>query len=174
MMTTETAVTLASYSHWADMLLFSAMESLPAGAASQGSGTLFGSMIGTLNHNFQVDLIWRAHLQGVAHGFSTRREMLYPELSQLIHAQRQVNQWYIEWAGQQTPASLNERVCFSFVSGKRGEMSRGGMLLHIVNHKTHHRGWVAEMFFAHDVNPPETDLCVFLSAPAERTADASS
>ena len=36
------------------------------------------------------------------------------------------------------------------------------MFLHIVNHKTYHRGWVSEMFFDWNINPPETDLCVFL------------
>jgi len=163
MMTTDTAVLLARYSHWADMVLFDAMARLPEGAARATSGTLFGSMIGTLNHNHQVDLIWRAHLQGVPHGFSTRRDVLHADLRQLVEEQQAVNEWYIDWAGRQTPASLGERVGFNFVSGKRGEMSRGGMFLHIVNHKTYHRGWVAEMFFDHDLNPPETDLCVFLT-----------
>lgn len=41
-------------------------------------------------------------------------------------------------------------------------MTLGGMFLHITNHKTYHRGWVSEIFFEYDVNPPETDLCVYL------------
>jgi uncharacterized damage-inducible protein DinB len=36
------------------------------------------------------------------------------------------------------------------------------MFLHVVNHKTYHRGWVSEMFFDSKVNPPQTDLSVFL------------
>ncbi|MFT3802593.1 MAG: DinB family protein [Burkholderiaceae bacterium] len=163
MMTTETAVTLARYSDWADRVLFESMEGLPEGAAYRTSGTLFRSMIGTLNHNYQVDLIWRAHLQGLEHGFSTRRDMLHADLGKLIEAQCRINQWYIDWAGRQTQASLSEQVAFNFVSGRPGRMSRGGMLLHIVNHKTYHRGWVAEMFFDHGMSPPETDLCVFLT-----------
>ncbi|MGH7985294.1 MAG: hypothetical protein ACREQX_03275 [Candidatus Binataceae bacterium] len=56
MMTKETAVMLARYSDWGDQVLFKAMADLPDGAVYRSSSTLFGSMIGTLNHNYQVDL----------------------------------------------------------------------------------------------------------------------
>jgi uncharacterized damage-inducible protein DinB len=153
---------LARYSNWADQVLFKAMEELPEGAASQTRQTLFGSMIGTLNHNYLVDLIWRAHLLGETHGFSTRRDLLHPDLGALVKEQSEINQWYIGWAKSQNAESLSERLKFNFVSGKAAEMTRGGMFLHIVNHKTYHRGWVSEMFFDWGINPPETDLCVFL------------
>lgn len=162
MFTTDTAVMLAKYGDWADQVLFRAIRSLPEGAASKPNGSLFGSMIATLNHNYQVDLIWRAHLLRVEHGFKTRRDVLHPDLDVLAQEQAQINRWYIDWAGQQTPASLGERLPFNFVSGKPAEMTRGGMFLHVVNHKTYHRGWVAEMFFAFGTNPPQTDLSVFL------------
>jgi uncharacterized damage-inducible protein DinB len=35
--------------------------------------TLFKSIIGTLNHSYVVDLIWQAHLEGRAHGFTRQR-----------------------------------------------------------------------------------------------------
>lgn len=161
MMTKETCVTLARYGDWADRVLFEAMAGLPEGAVHRTRRTLFNSMIGTLNHNFQVDLIWRAHLLGEKHGFSTRRDMLHPDFAVLIREQSAINRWYIEWAGAQTPESLDERLKFDFVSGRAGEMTRGGMFLHIVNHKTYHRGWVSQMFFDEGLNPPETDLCMF-------------
>lgn len=162
MLSRETAVMLASYSDWADQVLFDAIRALPEGAASRPGGGLFGSMIGTLNHNYQVDLIWRAHLLGLDHGFTSRRDLLHPELDGLAEAQSHVNRWYVEWAQQQTPDSLGERLKFDFVSGRPGEMTRGGIFLHVVNHKTYHRGWVAQMFFDVGSKPPETDLSVFL------------
>lgn len=163
MVTTDTAVMLASYSDWADRVLFEAISKLPKDAAYKPRKTLFGSMIGTLNHNYQVDLIWRAHLLGQRHGFSTRRDLLHPDLDALVAEQAEINKWYIDWAARQDADSLRQGLSFNFVSGKPGTMTRGGMFLHVVNHKTYHRGWVAEMFFEHDVNPPETDLCVFLT-----------
>jgi uncharacterized damage-inducible protein DinB len=153
---------LARYSDWADRVLFKAMEHLPEGAAYQTRQTLFGSMVGTLNHNYQVDLIWRAHLLGEKHGFSSRRDILHPDLGKLAKEQSMVDQWYIDWAKAQTPESLGESLKFNFVSGQAGEMTRGGILFHIVNHKTYHRGWVSQMFFEVGMTPPETDLSVFL------------
>ena len=163
MLTTETAVMLAKYSVWADKVLFDAIKKLPADAVYRKRSTLFGSMIGTLNHNYQVDLIWRAHLLSEKHGFSTRRDLLHPDFDALIHEQVRINQWYVDRADRQDADSLSVIGHFNFVSGKAAEMTRGGMFLHIVNHRTYHRGWVAEMFFEHGVNPPETDLCVFLT-----------
>jgi len=164
MLTTETATMLANYGNWADQVLFKAMQALPEGAVSQRRQTAFGSMIGTLNHNYQVDLIWRAHLLGEKHGFSSRRDMLHPDLEELAAEQSKVNQWYIDWAGNQTMESLGGRLKFNFVSGQAAEMTRGGMFLHVVNHKTYHRGWVCEMFFDAGAPPPQTDLSVYLTA----------
>jgi len=162
MLTTDTAIMLATYSNWADQVLFKAMEKLPEGAVYQTRQTLFGSMVGTLSHNYQVDLIWRAHLLGEEHGFSSRRDLLHPDFGALVTEQSKINQWYIDWAGSQDVESLGERVKFKFVSGKAAGMTRGGMFLHIVNHKTYHRGWVSEMFFDSGGKPPQTDLSVFL------------
>lgn len=162
MMTNDTAVMLARYSDWADQVLFEALENLPEGAVYRQGPTLFGSMLGTLNHNYQVDLIWRAHLLGAQHGFSSRRDILHPDLHGLVTEQSKVNQWYVDWARTQDAESLEQRLKFNFVSGEPGEMSRGGMLLHVVNHKTYHRGWVSQMFFDFGMKPPETDLSVYL------------
>ncbi|KAJ5378118.1 uncharacterized protein N7496_005527 [Penicillium cataractarum] len=163
MLTTETAVMMAKYNDWADRVLFKSIkEQLPEGAVYQARKTLFKSMVGTLNHNHQVDLIWRAHLLNEEHGFSNRRDLLYPDFDELVKNQLEVNQWYIDWAGNQDGESFSKRSKFNYVNGTPAEMTRGGMFLHIINHKTYHRGWVSEMFFEHDVNPPETDLCVYL------------
>lgn len=164
MITADTAVTLARYNEWADRVLFEAIRALPDDAARKPASTLFGSMIGTLNHNYQVDLIWRAHLSGEKHGFTSRRDILHPELDALARAQLEVDRWFIDWAARQDPGSIGQRVKFDFISGKPGEMARGGMFLHVINHKTYHRGWVSQMFFDFGAKPPETDLCVFLCA----------
>lgn len=162
MITTETAVMLAKYDDWADRVLFKAVAELPEGAVSAPRKTLFGSMIGTFNHNYQVGLIWRAHILSEEHGFSTRRELLHPEFDKLVEAQSELNQWLLEWAKHQDVESLSKKIKFNFVSGRPANMTVGGMFLHIINHKTYHRGWVSEMFFEYGINPPETDLCVYL------------
>lgn len=162
MLTTDTTLMLAQYNNWADQVLFKAIEALPEDAVYQNRQMIFGSMIGTLNHNYQVDLIWQANLLGEHHGFSSRRDLLHPELGALVTAQLKINQWYIDWAESQNSETLSERLKFNFVSGKAAQMARGAMFLHVINHKTYHRGWVSEMFFDIGARPPATDLSVYL------------
>jgi uncharacterized damage-inducible protein DinB len=53
-------------------------------------------------------------------------------------------------------------VRFTLIGGNPGVMTRSEILLHIVNHCTYHRGFVADMFYQVPARPPTTDLPVFL------------
>ena len=166
MLDLEGAKSLARYKAWADDLTSSAVAALPPGEAARERPTLFKSIIGTLNHSYVVDLIWQAHLEGREHGFTARNVVLYPELAALAEAQRKANEWLSNWVAAQTEASLREAVTFRLVSVDQGTMTRGEILLHIVNHATYHRGWVSDLFFQVPAKPPTTDWNVFLSAGA--------
>ncbi|HEV8260332.1 MAG TPA: DinB family protein [Burkholderiales bacterium] len=159
----ETATLLANYNAWADQTLFAALEKLPEGVKYQETKTLFKSIVGTLNHTYQVDLIWQAHLCGRKHGFTSRRDILHARLENLVRAQTEANLWFIDWAKQQSSETLAESVAFQFTSGQPAQMRKGVMFLHVVNHKTYHRGWVSQMFFEFDAKPPETDLSVYMT-----------
>jgi uncharacterized damage-inducible protein DinB len=163
MIDVETLKHLAEYNAWADQTLFDAMNKLPEGTVYRETKTLFKSMVGTLNHNYQVDLIWQAHLTGGQHGFSSRRDILHANFADLIRAQHEINLWYVGWAAEQVPDKLSELVNFNFTSGTPVQMQKGVMFLHVINHKTYHRGWVSQMFFDFDAKPPETDLSVYMT-----------
>ena len=158
----RTARMLARYNAWADREIFDAVAALAPGEAEKPRATLFKSIIGTLNHNLVVDLIWRAHIEGRSHGFKARNVIVHAELPALRAAQEEFDAWLVDWADAQTEASLNEIVEVTFISGKKGRVSRADMLLHIVNHTTYHRGWVAEMFFEVPARCPAADLPDFL------------
>lgn len=163
MMDVDTAHLLASYRLWADRLTFDAVAALPPGEATRQRPTPLKSILGTLNHNYVVDLIWKAHLEGRDHGFAARDLILHEDLPALWRAQQSVNRWYVDWSDRQTAPLLDETVRFRFVDGKHGAMTRGDILLHVVNHATYHRGWIAEMFFQVPAPNPTTDLPVYLA-----------
>lgn len=152
---------LARYNSWANKVLFDAVAALPAGEAAKERPTLFKTMIGTLNHLYVIDLIWQAHLEGRPHGFTRRDGVPHPELADLWRAQQEIDAWYLAWAERQTEVSLDELVAFTLTTGNKGVMTRGEILLHVVNHSTYHRGWVCDLFFQVPARPPETDLPVF-------------
>ena len=161
-MTPETAAMLTRYNAWANRLIFEAVAALPSGEATKKRETLFGSMAHTLNHNYVIDLIWQAHLEGRDHGFSARNTAAPPPLEELWRAQQGMDRWYMDWSDRQTAASLAEEVRFVLIGGNPGAMTRGEILLHVVNHTTYHRGFVADLFYQVPARPPTTDLPVFL------------
>lgn len=160
--------TLVRYSAWANERLFDALAALPPGEATVKRPTGFGNMVNTLNHSCVVDLIWRAHLLGKPHGFTSRITETQPSLEELRASQTGIDQWYIAYTDGLPDRALDEVVSFTFVDGGSGAMTRGDILLHVVNHKTYHRGYVADQLYQAGSRPPVMDLPVFLrdAAPA--------
>jgi uncharacterized damage-inducible protein DinB len=153
---------LVRYNAWANARLFGALATLAEGEAVAPRKTGFGNMVNTLNHAYVVDLIWKAHLEGKPHGFTSRITEKEPALRDLQAAQTAVDQWYIGYSDRLSGREHDEVVHFDFVDGGAGAMTRGDMLLHVVNHKTYHRGVVADMVYQAGSRPPVMDLPVFL------------
>lgn len=162
MITTRTARMLTRYNAWADRMIFDAVAALPEGEAGKERKSLFKNMIHTLNHNCVIDRIWQAHLEGREHGYIARNTPDHPPLDELRRQQQAVDDWYIAWSDALSDAALDEKVNFTLVGGNQGVMTRGEILLHIVNHTTYHRGFVADLFYQVPARPPTTDLPVFL------------
>lgn len=159
---------LARYNAWANKLIFDAVAALPDGEATKERQSLFRNMIHTLNHNYVIDLIWQAHLERREHGFTARNTADHPPLAELWRAQQEVDKWYIVWSDRLSDAALEEKVSFTLIGGNRGVMTRGEILLHVVNHTSYHRGFVADLFFQVPARPPTTDLPVYLRETATR------
>ena len=156
------ARTLARYNQWADELMLTAVAALPPGEATKQRPTLFKNIVHTLNHVYVIDRIFQAHLEGRPHGYSARNTAEHPPLTELWRSQRMVDEWYVGWSDRVSERELGERVEFEFVGGGNGAMTRGEMLLHVVNHTTYHRGFAADLFHQVPARPPTTDLTVFL------------
>lgn len=162
MITTHTARMLTRYNAWANKVMFDAVAALPEGEATKERKSLFRNMVHTLNHNYVIDLIWQAHLEGREHGFEARNTREHPPLAELWRAQQVVDGWYRNWSDAQTDDALNEEVRFTLIGGTPGAMTRGEILLHVVNHTSYHRGFVCDMFFQVPARAPTTDLPVYL------------
>ena len=161
MLTRAGAQALAEYKTWADGLILAAVAGLPPGEAARERPTPHKSLIGTLNHMYVVDLIWEAHLQGRAHGFTARNVIVHPQIGALAAAQTRADEWLSGWAAAQSDATLGEPVHFTLLSGKAGTLSRAEILEHIVNHSTYHRGFLASLLHQVPAKAPSTDWNVF-------------
>ncbi|CAM3420640.1 DinB family protein [Paracidovorax anthurii] len=153
---------LLRYNAWANARLFSALGALPAQEIHKPMVPGVGSIARALNHALVVDQIWQAHLEGRPHGFSSRNTEQEPSLSELQASQSRLDKWYIDYADTLSEADLDEPVSFQFVDGGAGCLRRADMMLHTVNHKTYHRGYVAVVLYQLGGKPPVMDLPVFL------------
>jgi uncharacterized damage-inducible protein DinB len=162
MTTTRTARRLTRYNAWANKEIFDAVAALPENEATKPRPSLFKNMVHTLNHNYVIDRIWQAHLQGRDHGYTARNTPDHPALAELWRLQQEVDAWYVAWSDQLTDAALDEQVPFTLIGGNRGVMTRGEILLHVVNHTSYHRGFVADLFYQVPARPPTTDLPVYI------------
>lgn len=162
MIPTRTARMLTRYNRWANDLMLDAVAKLPPGEATRPRTTLFRSIVHTLNHNYVIDAIFKAHLEGRDHGYSARNTSEPPPLDELRAAQRTMDDWWVGWSDRISEAELDETVKFTFVGGGPGAMTRGEIVMHIVNHTSYHRGFAADLFYQVPARPPTTDLTVFL------------
>jgi uncharacterized damage-inducible protein DinB len=163
MSTLRTTRMLTRYNAWANKVIFEAVAKLPEGEATKPRQSLFKNFVHTLNHNYVIDKIFQAHLEGREHGYAARNTPDHPPLDELWRAQKIVDEWYIGWSDRMTETAINEKVEFTFVGGGPGVMTRGEIILHLVNHTSYHRGFVGDMFYqVPSCRPPITDLTVFL------------
>ena len=153
---------LIRYTEWANIKLFDSLRGLSTRVIVEPRNSRPGGLISKLTHMLVVDQIWCANLEGRPHGFKARNLDVLPPFEELEDAQRILDRWYVHYSDAQSQNSLNQVVKFTFVDGQPGSLRRGDILLHVANHKTYHRGYVADMLYESGFKPPTTDLPVFL------------
>ncbi|HZY18555.1 MAG TPA: DinB family protein [Ramlibacter sp.] len=167
---------LLRYTAWANARLYDALARLPEeGLHAPRPGRPAG-VIGVLGHIHVVGRIWKGHLSGQPHGLRSRTPEQVASLAQLRSWQAEQDQWYLGEAGRLSAAQLAQVVEFRFVDGGAGAMRRDAMLLHVANHATYHRGYVADMLYETGFRPPTMDLPVFVrdvEPPAAAAAEAA-
>ena len=156
----DTLGTLMRYKAWANELVFAAAAKLPEAELTAPRKIVFGNLVRTLNHVHAMDEVWRAHLEGRPHGFTTRNPEVCPALPELREMQKAMDGWFVRYAD--ALSQEDEIVHFHFIGGGPGSMTRRDILLHVANHGTYHRGNVASMMYQAGMAPPTTDLPVFL------------
>jgi uncharacterized damage-inducible protein DinB len=158
----ETLRVLASYKKWANGLTYRQVMALPEGEALKQRQTRFGNMVHTLNHVFVVDDIFRHHMEGRKHGYTSRNTDTTPPIAELWAKVQEMDQWYVDQVQGWTDEDLATVIRFEFVGGGEGAMTREEIVLHVVNHATYHRGFVGDMMYQVPVMPESNDLPVFI------------
>ena len=154
--------TLAEYSRWANAELYAAVHALPEGEAAKTRPTLFTSIIKTLNHPLVTDRMWMANLLGQTHGHKALNEVIHEALEPLTQARAEMDDAIVAYADGLEEASIDEPIAFTLLSGAEGRMSRGMIVMHMINHNSYHRGFVVETFCQIPAPLPLIDLPVYM------------
>ena len=166
--TVDALRTHLSYTAWASNRLVAAVSSLSNEELTRDFQTSDRTVLGTLAHVYAADRIWWKRVQGEA------------VTSFISDDDRQLSVLQIEWppllekwhnfAAAQTDESVKQVVAFTDMKGNPFSQSLWQVVLHVVNHGTHHRGQVSGFLRAMGHTPPPLDLMAYYRQLASSAA----
>src|SRR5262245_58730791 len=128
------------YTAWATNRLLKAVGSIPADQLLHDFKTGDHTIVGTLAHIFGADRIWLDRVMGRRRGaFLEDRER---DLKALCDEWPKLHSAWREWlAGYRE--DLNLPIEYTSMQGDLYRSTASEIILHVVNHGTHHRGQVS-------------------------------
>jgi uncharacterized damage-inducible protein DinB len=152
------------YTAWASRCLVESAGRLSPEELTRDFGTADKSVLGTLVHVFGADRIWLARVRGEAvHTFLTGADY---HLSVLQNDWPALHQQWTQWASALTDDAAVAAISYSDMAGNLWQQPLWELVLHVVNHGTHHRGQVSGSLRAMGHVPPKLDLVNYYRANA--------
>ncbi|HYK18497.1 MAG TPA: DinB family protein [Bryobacteraceae bacterium] len=160
------------YTAWASGMLLDAARALSPEELNRDFGVADKSVLGTLVHIFAGDRIWLERMHGI------KREALVDpsdhDFAKLQQAWPTVQQGWKDWAAGLTDTRAVEEVEFyRSATGGMFRMPAWQIVMHVVNHGTHHRGAVSGFLRAMGKTPPKLDLIAYYFARPSAISAAS-
>lgn len=152
---------LCRYMAWSNKVFYAAVAALPEPEISRERPMLFGSILNLLHHVYAMDVVWQQHMTGGAHEFEQRNPPAC-DFAELSRKQAALDEWFVDYVAHLSRAQSVEAIEFEFIGGGQGRMTRAAMIQHVVNHTSYHRGHIEGVFYQLGVEPPTTDIPVFL------------
>lgn len=148
-----------AYGQWANRLMMDGLARVPEAVLTAPQPVVFGSILRTAHHVLAMGEVWRAHLTGADHGYTSRSPDSCLPLADIAVRLGALDGWYADYVAG--APDLDEVVRFAFIDWGMGAMTRGEILLHVVNHATYHRGHIGAMLNGAGFGLPSSDLPVF-------------
>jgi uncharacterized damage-inducible protein DinB len=147
------------YSAWASGLLVEAAARLTPEELTRDFGTADKSVLGTLVHVFGADRVWLDRVKGgPANRFLAEEDY---RLTVLQNDWPALYESWKEWASGLTDEAAAADVAYRDMRGRSFRQALVVIVLHVVNHGTHHRGQASGFLRAMGHTPPELDLDLY-------------
>jgi uncharacterized damage-inducible protein DinB len=116
-------------------------------------------VLGTLVHTFAADRVWLARLQGSPRpGFVSEQDH---QLSVLQTEWPDVHRQWDELAAGWTDEAVGRDLTYQDKCGNTWTQPVGKLVMHVVNHATHHRGQASGFLRSMGHAPPQVDLIAY-------------
>jgi len=144
------------YTEWASLRLLAAAGELSPAELTRDFQTADGGVLGTLAHIFAGDRVWLARFAGEAPPpFLTDADrdlaVLQQRWPELLGRSK-------KWAADLTDEQALAEFAYIDNKGRHWKQPLWQLVLHVVNHGSHHRGQVAGFLRSMGHTPPPTDL----------------
>jgi uncharacterized damage-inducible protein DinB len=147
-----------AYSAWASQRLIQAASELTEAELVRDFQTADHSVLGTLVHTFAADRVWLTRLQRAPQQFSTPADY---HLSVLQNEWPEVYRQWDQCLAEMTDDSVRADLTYQDMRGNTWSQPVWKLVLHVVNHATHHRGQTAGFLRTMGRTPPALDLVAF-------------
>ena len=156
------------YTTWANKRLVDTAAALSPEELTRDFQTADHSVLGTLAHVYAADRVWLARVTNATPGpFITDADR---SLSVLVHDWPALLERWRQWALSVTTESTAAVISYKDLKGNPYTQPLWQIVLHVVNHGTHHRGQVSGFLRAMGHQPPPLDLMAFHRAQAAARA----
>ena len=159
MMTAEILKTHINYTVWASARLLEAASALSSDELERDFQTADKSVLGTLVHIFAADRAWYHRVQGTPR--ATFIDAADRTLPALLNAWPTYHQKSQQQMTTETDESIQRIVTFTDLKGKQHQQPFWQIVLHMVNHGSHHRGQVSGFIRSMGKVPPQLDLIFY-------------
>lgn len=150
----------ADYQHWANEVLFTALDHLQPEVIGSDQGLFFNSIHHTVDHMLVVSQAWLARLKGEAIS-PDYKAVRHPDWRELKAALRKETRHLQDWLANQPDEFFDEKISFSGSDGKPREMWVRDALTHLFTHYAHHRGQVSAVITRLGGPCPEMDFVYY-------------
>lgn len=153
----QEAIDLFRYTQWANARVFDAIAALDAEWWTREIGGSFGTIRDTVAHLISAEWVWLERWEGRSPGWppSWVAEEGFPDLrtrSEAISAAR------LAWIEGLSDDDLGGLIEYGRLNGDRHRRHLDGLIRHVVNHSTYHRGQLVMMLRMAGAAAPSTDM----------------
>jgi uncharacterized damage-inducible protein DinB len=156
---TDAAQQHIDYNVWATRRLLDAVASLTPEQFERDFGSADKSIFGTLRHVLRSENGWVNRVQGNGQGASLP---LIETLAQLRETWNGVHAQWQAFIKAATQSDLDGLCNYHDLKGNPWTNTLWEILIHVVNHSTHHRGQVAAFMRASGTTPPPLDYIAYV------------